>query len=91
VGKSNIKERLDRILIQDNIAALYNSIKSKIIHTTTSDHKLVVITLGKMENQGPLSFRYNSIWDSCTKTNELVKVAWAPRISSSTQYIWETN
>lgn len=90
VGKSDIKERLDRIMIQDNIAALYNSIKSKIIHTTTSDHKLVVIAMGKMENQGPLPFRYNSVWDSSTEINELVKEAWALRISGSPQYIWET-
>jgi len=27
VGKSNIKETLDRILIQENIVAMYNSIK----------------------------------------------------------------
>jgi len=61
VGKSNIKERLDRILIQDNIAALYSSIKSKIIHTIASDHKPIVIAMGIMENQGPLSFKNNSI------------------------------
>lgn len=50
VGKRNIKERLDRILIQENIAVVHNSIKSKIFHTTTSDHKLVTTVMGKMEN-----------------------------------------
>lgn len=61
VGKNNIKERLDRILLQETIAADYTSVKSKIIHTTTSEHKPLAIMLGKMDNQGPLPFRYNSI------------------------------
>lgn len=75
VDKSNIKERLDRILIQENIEAVYNSIKSKVIHNTTSDHKPVVIALGKMENQGPLPFRYSSTWDNSTEISKLIKIA----------------
>lgn len=46
--------------------------------------------MGKMENQGPLPFRYNSIWDNNTEINELVKEAWEPRVTGSPQYIWET-
>jgi len=76
VGKSNIKERLDRILIQENIAAVHSSITSKILHTTASDHKLVIIIMGKMENQGLLPFRYSSIWDNNGEISELVKEAW---------------
>lgn len=34
VGKNNIKERLDRILVQENIASSYNSTRSKILRTT---------------------------------------------------------
>jgi len=78
---------LDRILIQENIAAVYNSIKSKIIHTIDFDHKPVVIALGKMESQGPLPFKYNSTWESSTKINQLVKITWEPRILGSPQYI----
>ena len=69
VGKSNIKEGLDRILIQENIVAVHSSIKSKIIHTTTSNHKPVTIVMGKMENQGLLPFRYSSIWDNNIEIN----------------------
>lgn len=90
VGKSNIKERLDRILIQENIAVVCSAIKTKIIHTTTSDHKPMAIVMGKMENQGPLPFRYSSIWDSNIEIIELIKEAWEPRVSRSPQYIWET-
>ena len=61
VGKNNIKERLDKILVQENIAVDYTSVKFKIIHTTASDHKPVAIILGKLDNQGPLPVRYNSI------------------------------
>jgi len=34
IGKSNINERLDRILVQENIVVDFTSVKSKIIHTT---------------------------------------------------------
>jgi len=61
VGKSNIKERLDRILIQENIAAVHSSIKSKNLHTIASDHKPVTIVMGKMENQGSLCWVWSMI------------------------------
>jgi len=90
VGKSNIKETLDRTLRQENIVTVHSSIKSKILHTTASDHKPVTIVMGKMENQGPLPFRYSSIWDSNTEISELFKEAREPRVTGSPQYIWET-
>ncbi len=54
-----------------------------------SDHKLVAIVMGKIKNQGPLPFRYSSIWDINTEINE-IKESWEPRVSGSPQYIWET-
>ena len=90
VGKNNIKERLDRILIQENIAAVHSSIKSKILHTIASDYKPVAITMGKIENQGPLPFRYNLICDNNIEISELIKEAWAPRVTGSPRYIWDT-
>jgi len=64
IGKNNIKERLDRILIQENKVAEFTLVKSKIIHTIGSNHKLVVLSMGNLEKQGPLPFRYNSSWDN---------------------------
>lgn len=63
LGKNNIKERLDRILVQDKIVTNFSDIKSRIIHDTTSDHKPVVITLGNMGNLSPTPFRYSPIWN----------------------------
>lgn len=77
VGKRNIKERLDHILVQENIAPSFNSEGSKIIHTMTSDHKPVAIILGKMDNQGPLPFKYNLIWDNNEDFRNLISDAWA--------------
>lgn len=90
VGKSNIKEMLDRILIQESIVAEYSSIKSKIIHISASDHKPVLIARGKLENQGPLPFRYNSTWDNNIEIKKLVKTVWEPGVEGSPHYIWET-
>eukprot|EP00253_Pinus_taeda_P009681 PITA_09681 len=64
VGTHNIKERLDRILIHESIAAEFSSIKSKIVHATASDHKPVVLKLERIENFGPIPFKYNRNWDS---------------------------
>lgn len=83
VGKINIKERLDKILIQENIVAVHSSLKTKILHTTASNHKPVTIVMGKMENQGPLPFRYDSTWDNNAEISELVKEAWEPRVTGS--------
>lgn len=50
----------------------------------------MVVEMGKLENQGPLPFRYSSIWDSNTETNDLIKKSWEPKVTGSPQYIWET-
>eukprot|EP00253_Pinus_taeda_P023598 PITA_23598 len=39
IGNNNIKERLDRILVQEGIVASFPIIKSKIIQGSASDHK----------------------------------------------------
>ena len=50
IGKNNIKESLDKILIHESIATAYTLVKSKIVHNSASDHKPVVLTFGKLEN-----------------------------------------
>lgn len=43
----------------------------------------MAIVTGKMENQGPLPFRYNSISGNNIKISELIKEAWELRVSGS--------
>lgn len=57
----NIKERLDRFFIQEDIKTIFSSIKSKIVHASALDHKLVVLILDKWENQGPIAFKCRKI------------------------------
>eukprot|EP00253_Pinus_taeda_P033435 PITA_33435 len=73
IGNSNIKERLDRILVQEGIVASFPNIKSKIIQGYTSDHKPVVLTLDKGRNLGPLPFKYNKAWDSKEEFRNLIQ------------------
>ena len=54
LGKANIKERLDKILIRDNMVASYSKVSSKIIPSPALNHKSVSIELGTTENFGPL-------------------------------------
>jgi len=89
-GKHNIKESLDRILMHENIAATYSMVKSKIVHPSASYHKLVVLTLGKLENQGHLPFRYNKIWDNKEEFGKQIKESWKTSVTGSPQYVWET-
>jgi len=81
---------LDRILIHESIVAAYTLVKSKIVHNSASDHKSVVLTLGKLENQGPLPIRYNPIWNSKEDFGKHIKERWKKSVTGSPQYVWET-
>lgn len=89
-GKNNIKERLDRILVQERIVANFPSIQSSIIQGYISDHKPVALKLDKGKNMGLLPFKYNRAWDSNEDFRTLIKEHWAIEISGSPHYIWET-
>jgi len=89
-GCHNIKERLDRFLVQERIAASFSSIKSKIIQASASDHKPVVMNMEKGRNLGPLPFKYNKIWNYKEDFRTLVQNQWAKEVWGSPYYVWET-
>ena len=63
IGKNNIKQRLDKFLIQNKIATSFNEIKSKIIHNIALKHKSVVLSLGMFGNLGPVPLRFSSTYN----------------------------
>eukprot|EP00253_Pinus_taeda_P014197 PITA_14197 len=85
-GLSNIKERLDMFLLQEGIAASFQSIKSHLIHASTFDHKPVILNLDKGRNLGPLPFKYNKIWDLQEDFRTLIKNQWAKEVNGSPYY-----
>lgn len=89
-GKQNIKERLDKILIHENIAVAFTVVKSKIVHASASNHKPVVLTLGRLENQRPLPFINNKIWDSKEDFGKQIIESWKTNVTGSPHYVWET-
>jgi len=89
-GAHNIKERLDRILIQENIVAAFPTIKSRIVHASTFDHKPVVLILDRLENLGPIPFKYKKLWDSKEDFGKLVNESWETPVLGSLHYVWET-
>jgi len=89
-GIHNIKQRLDRILIQENIAAAFSIVKTKIVHASASDHKPVVLTLDRLENQGPIPFKYNKLWDSKEDFDKKIRESWKNNVIGSPHYVWET-
>eukprot|EP00253_Pinus_taeda_P008155 PITA_08155 len=88
-GSHNIKERLDRFLIQEGMASNFQAIRSHIIHGTASDHKAVVLTLDNGTNLGPLPFKYNKSWDSHEYFRSLVRNQWANEVLGSPHFVWE--
>lgn len=88
-GTQNIKERLDRILIHESIAARFSSIKSKIVHATALDHKPVVLILDRIGNLGPIPFKCNKFWDSKEDFYKIIKEIWEMEVIGSPHYVWE--
>eukprot|EP00253_Pinus_taeda_P010908 PITA_10908 len=89
-GSHNIKERLDRFLIQEGIAKNHQSIKSYLIHASASDHKPVILNLVKERNLGPLPFKYNKIWDLQEDFRALIQNQWDKEVIGSPHFVWET-
>jgi len=89
-GTHNIKERLDRILIHEGIAASFSSIKSKLVHATASDHKPVVLILDRIGNLNPIPFKYNKAWDSKEDFHKIIKESWDMEIFGSPHYVCES-
>ena len=88
-GSHNIKERLDRYLLQEGIAASFQSIKSHLIHASASDHKPVILNLDKGRNLGPLPFKYNKTWDLQEDFRTLIQNQWAKEVIGSPHFVWE--
>eukprot|EP00253_Pinus_taeda_P011568 PITA_11568 len=86
----NIKERLDRILIQESIATGFSSIKRNIVHATAFDHKPVVLILDRLENYGPIPFKYNKNWDSEDEFNKIIKDSCEFDVIGSPHFVWES-
>lgn len=70
--------------------ANFSRIQSTIIQGFISDHKPVALDLDKVENMGPLPFKYNRAWDSSEDFRNLIKDTCANEITGSPHFIWET-
>jgi len=90
IGKNNIKERLDRFIIQDKFANAFSEIKSKIIHNVASNHKPVALTLRKLENLGPIPFIFSSTWNDNEEVKKITVEVSTKSITGSPNYFLET-
>jgi len=68
----------------------FSSIISRIIHTSASDHKLVVITLGTLGKLGPNPFRYTPIWNNSEEVKKITAEVWSQKIIGSPNFVSET-
>ena len=58
----HIVARLDRFLIQSSYLLLGLDAKMSILSSSTSDHKLIMLSLSSQSNLGPIPFRFCSLW-----------------------------
>jgi len=50
----------------------------------------MAIILGRMDNQGPLPFKYYPIWDNSEEFRKLISKVWAQKVTCSPHFVWET-
>ena len=80
LGKENIMERLDRILVNTTFLSEFSTAHDAILPYLASDHYPTNIFLEAHCPLGPLPFKYSSLWHSNPIVDQIVKTAWQHHI-----------
>ena len=89
LGRDNIMERLDRILVNTSFLSEFSTAHATILPYLASDHYPISIVLEAHCPLGPLPFKYNSLWRSNPIVDQIVKTTWQHHIEGSLGLIWE--
>ena len=63
IGRGNIMERLDRILVAVTLLSYYSIASASVLPFSASDHYPITLSLGDHHSLGPLPFKYNPLWN----------------------------
>eukprot|EP00253_Pinus_taeda_P001896 PITA_01896 len=69
LGKDNIMERLDRIMINISLLSAYSTAYTTVLPYSTSDHYPTILVLEAHCPLGPISFKFSSLWSSIPTAN----------------------
>ena len=72
LGKGNIMERLDRILINVTYLSSFSVGYANILPFSASDHYSITLTLETHCSLGPIPFKYSSLWNCIPVVKEIV-------------------
>lgn len=89
LGKNNIMERQDRILVNVTLLSTYSAAYAFIHPFTASDHYPTSLVLETHYPLGPLPFKYNPLWNENTTAKEIIQHTWHQHIEGSPGYIQE--
>eukprot|EP00253_Pinus_taeda_P028387 PITA_28387 len=90
LGKGNIMERLDRILINVTFLSSFSVGYATILPFSVSDHYPITLTLETHCSLGPIPFKYSSLWNCIPAIKEIVQNTWCQHVEGSPGHIWET-
>eukprot|EP00253_Pinus_taeda_P018460 PITA_18460 len=90
LGKGNIMERLDKILINVTFLSSFSAGYATILPFSSSDHYPITLTLETHCSLGPIPFKYSSLWNFIPTVKEIVQNTWCQHVEGSPGYIWET-
>jgi len=89
LGKDNIMEWLDRILVNVSLLSSYSNAYAAILPYSTSDHYPKTLVLEAHCPLGPIPFKYSPLRSSIPIVDQIVKFTWIQHIEGSSRYIWE--
>ncbi|XP_026385175.1 uncharacterized protein LOC113280813 [Papaver somniferum] len=88
-GAANIKERLDRALVNSNWQTRFN--KAQVFHLPyyNSDHRVILVDLDPKFRFKQRPFRFEAIWAEDSRYEDVVKNTWTYNVTSfsSTQFL----
>eukprot|EP00253_Pinus_taeda_P013871 PITA_13871 len=89
LGKDNIMEWLDRILVNVSLLSSYSTAYASVLPYSTFDHYPTTLVLEAHCPLGPIPFKYSPLWSSIPIIDQIVKSTWSHHIEGSPRYIWE--
>lgn len=89
LGKGNIMEQLDRILVNVTLLSSFSTAYATILPFLDSDHYPRTLVLEAHCPLGPIPFKYSPLWNSNPVAKEIIQNTWRHHIEGSLGYIWE--
>ena len=90
IGKDNIMEWLDRILVDITLLASFSTATALILPFSSSDHYPITFTLEEKRPLGSIPFKYSPLWNNIPEANNIVRSSWSHHIEGSHVFIWES-